>query len=81
MNREEAIEMVRATMVELFDLAPAQIDSDKRLVEDLGLDSIDAIDMAGRIHEVTGKRVDDKELRSIRTVDDVVGLVVSMSGD
>lgn len=79
MNRDEAFTLVRDTMVELFDLVPQQIASEKFLMQDLGLDSIDAIDLAARIQEVTGRRVEDKDLRAVRTVDDVAALIVRMT--
>lgn len=79
MTREEAVTLVTETMTELFDLTPEQLGEDTRLVEDLGLDSIDAIDMAAKLHESTGHRVEDKDLRAIRTVGDVVSLIVRMT--
>lgn len=79
MTPDDASALVRTTMVELFDLSPTEIADDKLLMQDLGLDSIDAIDMAARIQEVTGRRVDDKELRAIRTVGDVTALILRMT--
>jgi acyl carrier protein len=75
MSQTEAIELVRATMSEMFELAPDTLVPDARLIEDLGLDSIDAIDMAARMHEITGVRVEDQELRALATVADVVALL------
>ena len=48
---------------------------DAHLFEDLDIDSIDAIDMLSRLRELTGKALPADELKSVRTVGDVVSLV------
>ncbi len=65
-------------MAEMFQLDPGSIKMEARLAEDLDLDSIDAIDMAVKIQELTGKRVEEDQLREIRTVADVVRVIESM---
>ena len=77
MTRDEAFGRIRDIMVELFELDPAKVVPGAHLVKDLDLDSIDALDMVSRLYELTGFRVDDAALRSIRTVNDVVDLVVA----
>jgi acyl carrier protein len=75
MARDEILDRLRATMIELFrDLDPDDIRLDARLVEDLDLDSIDAVDLTVKLQEMTGERVRDDELRRLRTVGDVVVL-------
>lgn len=76
-TREEILEHVRRAMVELFEIDPEEIQLDTRVVEDLDLDSIDAIDMFVELHEVTGRRIDVQVARKIRTVQDIVNLVES----
>jgi acyl carrier protein len=65
-------------MVEMFHLDPKNVTLEARLVEDLDLDSIDAIDMAVKIQEFTGKRLEEEELRRIHTVADVVHVIDGM---
>jgi acyl carrier protein len=74
-TREEIFERVRGTMQELFEVAPEAIKPETKLIEDLELDSIDAIDLAARVEEITRSRLPEESLRSLRTVDDVVTLV------
>ena len=78
MTRPEILEHVKKTLVELFQLDPAAIKPEARLGEDLDLDSIDAIDMAVKVQELTGKRVEEQALRKVRTVGDIVDLVESI---
>jgi acyl carrier protein len=74
-SRVEVLERLRSVMVELFDVAPEAVQLDAHLIEDLQLDSIDAIDMAVRLQEMTGRQVLEEELRKVRTVADVVDFV------
>lgn len=75
MTRDEILERVRTVLTELFELDPSSIQLETRLVEDLDLDSIDAIDMVVKLQELIGKRVEETALRSVRTVKDIVDLV------
>lgn len=75
MTREETFEHVREILAGMFEIEHGQITEPTRLLEDLELDSMDAIDMAVRIEEMTGRRADESALRQLRTVGDVVSLV------
>lgn len=77
MTRAEIHNRVVGILVKTFELDPADIKPESRLFEDLDLDSIDAIDMFVELHEVTGRRIDVKVAREIRTVEDIVKLVES----
>jgi acyl carrier protein len=78
MTRDEIYSQVQTHMAEMFDLDVEAITQDARLRDDLDLDSIDAIDLAVKLQELTGKRVDESALREIRTVGDVVDLIERM---
>jgi acyl carrier protein len=74
-SKPEILAQVRSAMAELFELEPEAIQLDSHLIDDLDLDSIDAIDMAARLQQLTGRRVPEEALKSLRTVADVVELV------
>jgi acyl carrier protein len=75
MSKHEIFAQVRSAMAELFELDPQAIQLDAHLIDDLDLDSIDAIDMAARLQQLTGRRVPEDALKSLRTIADVVELV------
>ena len=75
MSKDEVLVRVRAILTEMFELEPSRITLDAHLVNDLDLDSIDAIDLVVKLQELTGKRVDEDLLRKVRTIGDVVNLV------
>lgn len=72
---EAVLTKVQDLMVELFDVGREKVGLDARLVEDLGLCSIDAIDLVVNLEEFTGRKVGQKELLKVRTVGDIVALV------
>jgi len=65
-------EMVRASLVELFQLDPARITPEARLGDDLEIDSIDAVDLVEHVKRLTGRKISAEEFRSVRTVSDLV---------
>ena len=75
MSKQEILAHIRSAMVELFEIDPESIKLEAHLIDDLDLDSIDAIDMAARLQQITGRRVPENALKSIRTIADVVDLV------
>jgi acyl carrier protein len=78
MRRDEIDSEVRRQLVEMFRLDVTTITDDSRLRDDLDLDSIDAIDLAVKLQELTGKRVEEAALREVRTVRDVGDLIERM---
>lgn len=75
LSRESVLERVREILAESFELEPSTIRLDSHLIDDLDLDSIDAIDLAVELEQKTGFRVEEQELRKIRLVGDIVDLV------
>lgn len=69
------LQQLSQLLAEEFEIDPETINTDAHLFEDLDIDSIDAIDMLSRLRELTGKELPADELKSVRTVGDVVALV------
>jgi acyl carrier protein len=78
MTREEIFATLQGILCETFELEPAQVTAEANLFDDLGLDSIDAVDLAIKLQQLTGKRVNAEVFKSVRTVDDVVNTVHQM---
>ena len=75
MTSEEALELVRRVLCAEFEFEPAEIREAAHLVDDLDLDSVDAVALAVRLEEEADVELSEDELRALRTVGDVVGLV------
>jgi acyl carrier protein len=71
----DAYGYVRDLLTGQFDVPAEDIRPDASLSEDLGIDSIDAVDMIVHMREVTGERITPERFKSVRTVQDVVDIV------
>jgi acyl carrier protein len=74
-NRDEILSTVRDILVAEFELDPDKIKLETHLVDELDLDSIDAIDLAVRLEETSGHALEEEELKALERVSDVVDLV------
>jgi acyl carrier protein len=79
MNTKEDIEeRLKEVLVELFDIDPTKITSDARLYDDLGIDSIDAVDLLLRLKEITGKKIQAETFKHVRTVSDITQAILAL---
>ncbi len=79
-SREDILSTLSALFAELFEIDPASVTLEAKLYEDLDVDSIDAVDLVVRLKELTGKKIEPEEFKSVRTVEDVVDAVEAMLG-
>lgn len=75
MTDAEILDRIRAIFNENFAIEPERVMPDSHLFEDLDLDSIDAVDLAIKLQEMTGQRIKPEEFKSVRTVGDVIAAV------
>ncbi|WP_414444796.1 acyl carrier protein [Burkholderia sp. 22PA0106] len=75
MTDAEILERIRAIFNENFGIDPAGVQPETHLFEELDLDSIDAVDLAIKLQEMTGQRIKPEEFKSVRTVGDVIAAV------
>ncbi|MCR9277338.1 MAG: acyl carrier protein [Pseudomonadaceae bacterium] len=66
---------LRQILASEFSIDPDDIRPEADLVEDLDLDSIDAIDILARLREETGAELSADSLKNVRTVADFIGLI------
>ncbi|HJV22410.1 MAG TPA: acyl carrier protein [Holophagaceae bacterium] len=78
MTPEEIHQKLREVLADSFRLDPARVTLDAHLFTDLDLDSIDAVELAIQLQEITGKRVKAQDFKDVRTVGDVVKTVHAM---
>jgi acyl carrier protein len=75
MTDKQILDRLREVLVDTFEIEPAKITPEADLFRDLDLDSIDAVDLAVKLQEMTGKRIRPEEFKTVRTVGDVVTAV------
>jgi acyl carrier protein len=69
---DDVLAVLRATMAAEFGLDPDSIELTAHLIDDLDLDSIDLVDLAVSLEEDRGIKLDEDDLKSVRTVADAV---------
>ena len=74
-SRDEIYQRLKTYLEEMFEVPPEKVSLEARLNEDLDLDSIDAVDLAVRLQELTSRKLSPEEFKSVRTVGDVVDRV------
>lgn len=65
---------VKALIADIIEMDPAQIDPDAHLVEDIGMDSMMALEILAAIEKKYKLRIPEEELPKITTVNKAVEL-------
>ena len=71
LTAEKAIQIVDQTLVNEFELDPSSLNPQARMREDLGLDSLDAVDLIVALEKALRVQIPESIAREIRTVGDV----------
>ena len=69
---EQVFERLKSILMDAFEIDEGRISLQASLFQDLDLDSIDGVDLAIKLQELTGKRIRPEEFKTVRTVSDVV---------
>lgn len=75
MTDEQIMEKLKVILAEAFEITPERVVPEAQLFGELDLDSIDAVDLAIKLQEMTGKRIKPEDFKTVRTVGDVVSTV------
>jgi acyl carrier protein len=66
---------VKQILTHRLGIPPAEIRLDATLVEDLGMDSLDAVELAIAAERQFNVSLSDEQMAKLKTVADIVGLV------
>lgn len=75
MTHDEIWGKVTELLVEEFEQKPEKITLQARLFEDLGLDSLDSVDMIVALEKIFRFRAKEDKIKTIRTVGDIVNFI------
>lgn len=73
------LEKVKSILAEQFDVEEDDITPETRLVEELGADSLDVVDLLMSVEDEFEIEVPDEEIENIKSVDDIVSYIKSNS--
>jgi acyl carrier protein len=81
MTNDELRQQVVTTLAEEFELNPDAMHPAATLYDDLGLDSLDAVDMVVALEKTFGMKLNDEEsLKAVRTMNDLFELLIRLKG-
>lgn len=69
------LEKVKAILAEQFDVEEDDINPETRLVEELGADSLDVVDLLMSIEDEFEIEVPDEEIENMKSVEDIVSYI------
>jgi acyl carrier protein len=75
MSKDDIFNIIKDILVQEFDLAPDLVVPQALLVEDLDLDSIDAVDLIVKLKDYTTDRIDPAQFKNVKTLQDVVDIL------
>lgn len=76
MNTDEIYKLVQSYLINDFEVPEEKITPEANLFENLQLDSIDALDMIATLESEYNLKVNEEELKKIRTVQDIVNYIL-----
>lgn len=77
-NADEIFQRVTQALEQLFEIDPRDVKPESTLYEDLDIDSIDAVDLVIELKNISGRKIQPEEFKSVRTVQDIVDQVVKL---
>lgn len=77
MKRDEVFETVKKLMGKvMMTLTNAQVKEEDRLIDDLGMDSMAAVDLVFALEDNYQIQISDEEAGNVKTVNEVIDLVM-----
>lgn len=76
MQREEIVEKVNEFLIDEFEIEEAALQLDAHLIDDLGIESLDFVDIVVTIEKEFGFKVKREEITEVRTLSDLYTYIV-----
>ena len=79
MTEQEIIEKVNKVFIDDFEIDEADLQPEANIFEDLGLDSLDIVDLVVGLQKSFNVKIRDEEnIRNIRTLSDIYDFIKSI---
>ncbi len=76
MTQQEIISTINSALAEEFELEPEDMKAEAHIYKDLGLDSLDAVDMVIILEKAFGCKLrDEKAIQTIQTLGDLYSFI------
>lgn len=77
MTKEEVIKTVNDFLTEDFEIAANLLVPENDIRKDVGIDSLDIVDIIVRVNEIFGFKLDKNELKDVKTLGQFYDLIYS----
>ncbi len=82
MQKEKIVELVNEVFREDFEMEPQQLVPEAHLFTELGLDSLDVVDLVVALQKKFDVAIrDDERIRDIRTLNDLYGFIEAIGAE
>jgi acyl carrier protein len=79
MTKEEIITLTNQVFEESFELAPEKLTPQAKIFEELGLDSLDIVDLIVALQKKFKVQIrEDERVRTIRTLEDIYAFILAL---
>jgi acyl carrier protein len=75
MQRAEIIETVNEFLIDEFEIEESALGPDAHLIDDLGIESLDFVDIVVTIEKEFGFKVKREEITDVRTLNDLYAYI------
>ena len=72
------LEEIAKILSEQLGVASSKITLDSKIVDDLGADSLDVVELLMQLEDSTGKTIPDEKVAQIKTVGDLVKMLETL---
>ena len=79
MTKQNIIEKVNTFLVDEFEIAPERLLPEARLKEDVGIDSLDVVDIIVTVNQEFGVKLTNQDMAKLRTLDDFYTLIETLT--
>lgn len=77
-SKEQISDKLKDILINEFEISENLIKPEADLFKDMDFDSIDAVDLAVKLQQYTGKKIQPQDFKEIKTFDDVVNAVADL---
>jgi acyl carrier protein len=78
MTRDDIFDKIREILSDHFEIEGSEIKPESKLFDELGLDSIDAVDLIVELKPYISGKIDPELFKKVRTVDDVTNIIFGL---
>ncbi len=82
MNLDQITKMVNEVFEESFEIVPERLKPETKVFEELGLDSLDVVDLVVALQKKFKVQIrDDERVRQIRTLGDIYQFILTLKNE